>query len=70
MSVNHYDKLFRIHSMLAMVATDAAKEKELALDAQFFVLKMWEQTLQTVNAVKFLESNKDKAEELGYKEDD
>ncbi len=70
MSVNHYDKLFRIHSMLAMIASDAAKEKELALDAQFFVLKMWEQTLQTQNAVYFLEQNKEKAEELGYKDGD
>jgi len=33
LSVNHYDKLFRIHSMLAMIAPDSAKEKELALDA-------------------------------------
>ena len=45
MSVTHYDKLFRIHAMLAMVAQDAAKEKELALDAQFFILKMWEQSV-------------------------
>ena len=30
--------------MLAMISPDATKQKEYALDAHFFIMKMWEQT--------------------------
>lgn len=44
LNVSHFEKLVRIHSMLAMVAPDSSKQREYALDAHFFVMKMWEQT--------------------------
>lgn len=59
LSVSHYDKMFRIHSMLAMIAPDAQKEKDYILDAQFFINKMWEQSFQTLNAITFLNNHKE-----------
>lgn len=44
LNCSHFDKLMRIHSMLAMLAPDAQKQKELALDGYFFIMKMWEQS--------------------------
>ena len=38
LTVSHYDKLFRIHSMLSFISYE---QKEVALDAQFFIIKMW-----------------------------
>jgi len=57
LNCSHYDKLIRIHSMLAMISPDATKQKEYALDAHFFIMKMWEQTFQTVNAIHFMETH-------------
>ena len=55
LNCSHFDKLIRIHSMLAMFAPDAAKQREYALDAHFFVMKMWEQSFSTLNATVFFE---------------
>jgi hypothetical protein len=41
--------------MLAMIAPDAQKQREFALDAHFFIMKMWEQTYLTLNATRFME---------------
>lgn len=46
----HYDKLIRIHSMLATISHDSAKQREYALDAHFFVMKLWEQSFLSLNA--------------------
>jgi hypothetical protein len=43
--------------MLAMFAPDAAKQREYALDAHFFVMKMWEQSFSTLNATLFFEKH-------------
>ena len=70
LTVSHYDRLFRIHSMLSMIAPDAQKEKEFALDAHYFVMKMWEQSFQTSNALIFLATHKEEIEKLGYSDTD
>jgi hypothetical protein len=54
----HFEKLVRIHSMLAMLAPDANKQRQYALDAHFFIMKMWEQTYQTLNATIFFDEHK------------
>jgi hypothetical protein len=41
--------------MLAMFAPDATKQREYALDAHFFVMKMWEQSFATLNATLLFE---------------
>jgi hypothetical protein len=41
--------------MLAMLAPDASKQREYALDAHYFVMKMWEQSFFSLNATLFLE---------------
>lgn len=66
LNCSHYDKLVRIHSMLAMVAADSQKQKEFALDAHFFIMKLWEQSFQTLNAIKFMENHTAELNELGY----
>jgi len=55
LNCSHFDKLIRIHSMLAMFAPDATKQREYALDAHFFVMKMWEQSFATLNATLLFE---------------
>lgn len=62
----HFEKLIRIHSMLASLAVDSNKQRELALDGHFFVMKLWEQTYQTLNAIHFFDEHKLEAEELGF----
>ena len=62
----HFEKLVRIHSMLAMIAPDCYKQREYALDAHFFIMKMWEQTYQTLNAIQFYDDHKGEVEELGF----
>lgn len=66
LNCSHYDKLVRIHSMLATIAHDSTKQREYALDAHFFVMKMWEQTFQCLNATLFFEQHRAKIEELGF----
>lgn len=52
--------------MLAMIAPDSYKQREYALDAHFFAMKLWEQTFQTFNATVFFEEHKAEVEELGF----
>lgn len=52
--------------MLASIAHDATKQREYALDAHFFVMKMWEQSYQTMNATLFYEQNRPQLEQMGY----
>lgn len=67
MNVSHYDKLFRIHSMLTYISYD---QKEIALDAQFFIVKMWELSYKSLNAFNFLDRHRDQAEKLGFNDQD
>lgn len=67
LNCSHFEKLVRIHSMLALLATDAHKQREYALDAHYFIMKMWEQTYQTLNAIQFYDEHKLEVEELGFK---
>jgi len=67
LNVSHYDKLFRIHSMLTYISYD---QKEITLEAQFFITKMWEQSYKTLNAFQFLDKHKDQAEKLGFNDQD
>lgn len=66
LNCSHFEKLVRIHSMLATLAVDSYKQREYALDAHFFVMKMWEQSFYTVNAYAFFEEHKVEVEELGF----
>lgn len=52
--------------MLATIAPDSYKQREYALDAHFFIMKMWEQSFQTLNAQIFYEEHKAEVEELGF----
>lgn len=70
LNCSHYDKLIRIHSMLAMLAPDAAKQREFALDAHYFIMKMWEQSFVSLNAVIFFESHAAEIAELGFRAND
>lgn len=67
LSVAHFDKLVRIHSMLAMLAPDTAKQREYALDGHYFIMKMWEQSMLTLNATLFFEQHAQAIAELGYR---
>ena len=58
LNCSHYEKLVRIHSMLATIAHDSTKQREYALDAHFFVMKMWEQSFQALNAQIFYETHR------------
>jgi len=57
LNCNHYDILVRTHSMLAMLAPDSQKQREFALDAHYFIMKMWEQTFIALNATVFFEKH-------------
>ena len=70
LNCSHFDKLIRIHSMLAMLAADATKQREYALDGHFFVMKMWEQSFFALNATAFFEQNTAELAELGFVADD
>jgi len=70
LNCQHFEKLVRIHSMLAMTAHDSTKQREYALDAHFFVMKMWEQSFQCLNATLFFDQHKTQIEELGYSAED
>jgi len=70
LNCSHFDKLIRIHSMLAMLAADATKQREYALDGHFFVMKMWEQSFFALNATAFFEQNAAELQELGFVADD
>lgn len=70
MNCSHYDKMIRIHSMLAMLAPDAQKQREYALDGHYFVMKMWEQSIFALNATTFFAANQAELEQLGYLADD
>ena len=66
LNCSHFEKLVRIHSMLATIAHDSTKQREYALDAHFFVMKMWEQSFQCLNATLFFEEHKAEIQELGF----
>ena len=69
LNCSHFDKLVRVHSMLAMFASDSTKQREYALDAHFFICKMWEQSFATLNATLFFDKySKEIKEQLGLKE--
>lgn len=70
MNCAHFDKLIRIHSMLAMLAPDANKQREYALDGHFFIMKMWEQSFMALNATAFFEAHSAEIAELGYRVND
>ena len=70
LNCSHFDKLIRIHSTLAMLAPDATKQREYALDGHFFVMKMWEQSFFALNASAFFEQNAAELQELGFLADD
>ena len=66
LNCSHFEKLVRVHSMLAALAHDSTKQREYALDAHFFIMKMWEQSYQCLNATLFFEKHKKEIEELGF----
>lgn len=70
LNCSHFEKLVRIHSMLAMIAPDSYKQREYALDAHFFIMKLWEQSYQTLNAITFFEDHKAEVEDLGFNQGD
>ena len=56
--------------MLAMLAPDAQKQREYALDGHYFIMKMWEQSIFALNATTFFQANQAELESLGYLADD
>jgi hypothetical protein len=70
LNCSHYDKLVRIHSMLAMLAMDSTKQREYALDAHYFIMKMWEQSFISLNATLFFEKHAGALLDLGFKAND
>jgi hypothetical protein len=58
LNCQHFEKLVRVHSMLATIAHDSTKQREYTLDAHFFIMKMWEQSFQSLNATLFFEQHK------------
>ena len=70
MNCSHYDKMIRIHSMLAMLASDSQHQREYALDCHYFVIKMWEQSIFALNATSFMDAHKPELEQLGYSADE
>ena len=52
--------------MLATIAHDSTKQREYTLDAHFFIMKMWEQSFQCLNATLFFEQHKQQIEDLGF----
>lgn len=70
LNCSHYDKLIRIHAMLGMLAPDSKKQREYALDAHYFIMKMWEQTFISLNATVFFEKHHLQMQELGFSASD
>ena len=70
MNCSHFDKMIRIHSMLAMLASDSQHQREYALDCHYFVIKMWEQSIFALNATTFMDAHKAELEQLGYSAED
>jgi len=58
LNCSHFEKMIRINSMLAIVAPDAYKQRDHILDAQYFCMKIWEQSFVTLNAILFFEEHK------------
>jgi len=52
--------------MLAITAPDSYKQREYAIDAYFFVLKLWEISYQALNASVFFEKHQAEVESLGF----
>ena len=52
--------------MLATISPDSYKQKEFILDGHFFLSKMWEQTIQTLNGHAFFTEHKTEVEALGF----
>ena len=62
LNCSHYGKLvsgghgeYQVTNM-AIIAYDSTKQGMLAADAHFFVIKMWEQSFQALNAQLFTAS--------------
>ncbi len=62
LNCNHYEKLLRIHVMLATVAQSQEQKVQYLLDAKFCVYQIFKQSFQTLqsledNAAKYLNIN-------------
>lgn len=65
----HFERLFRIHTILAMIADNPTNRIRYALDAKQFLLKILELSLKTVNniqenAAKFADKSNQNPEKL------
>ena len=49
LNCSHYDKLLRIHGMLAIIAKTNEEALKYCLDAKFFIMKMFELSIKTLN---------------------
>lgn len=45
----HFERLFRIHTTLAMISSDSQNRIRYALDAKQFLIKIYELSLKTLN---------------------
>eukprot|EP01022_Parablepharisma_sp_SALTPOND_P012569 TRINITY_DN161_c0_g1_i1.p1 TRINITY_DN161_c0_g1~~TRINITY_DN161_c0_g1_i1.p1 ORF type:complete len:1999 (+),score=278.18 TRINITY_DN161_c0_g1_i1:82-5997(+) len=65
---SHYDKLFRINVILAMLAENMQKQKEYIMRALNFAMYMWQSSFQLYVIRKFIEEHKeDLQQKHGYR---
>jgi len=65
---SHYDKLFRINAILAILAENVQKQKEYLTRALNFAMYMWQSSYQIYSIRKFIESHKDEFQQKhGYR---
>ncbi len=65
---SHYDKLFRINMILAILSETVPKQRECLVRALNFALYMWQSSLQLHQIRKFVETHKEELQQKhGYK---
>mmetsp|Transcript_29561 Transcript_29561/g.26984 ORF Transcript_29561/g.26984 Transcript_29561/m.26984 type:complete len:84 (+) Transcript_29561:235-486(+) len=52
LTISHYDRLIRIHAMLAMLAKDNEKALQFCIDTKFFLKKIFELSYKTLNTME------------------
>jgi hypothetical protein len=59
LTVSHFEQLFKIHVSLAITTNDSKKKQDYLLDAFFFLNKIMEASLKTLNCLEYWEKNKE-----------
>ena len=65
---SHYDKLFRIHMILAILSDSVEKQREYLMRALNFAMQMWQSSLLLYRIRKFIIAQKEELQQRhGYK---